>query len=76
MAKGAPAVTLAGIGLDHASPVPLHRQPAFRSLAPDPAAFPEAEAMAADMLTLPSHPWMTTDEVDYVAGAILDFYRA
>ncbi|MGQ0568888.1 MAG: DegT/DnrJ/EryC1/StrS family aminotransferase [Armatimonadota bacterium] len=57
-------------------PVPFHRQPAFHTLAPDPAVFPEAEAMAADMLTLPSHPWMTTDEVDYVAGAILDFYRA
>jgi dTDP-4-amino-4,6-dideoxygalactose transaminase len=31
--------------------------------------------MAADMLTLPSHPWMAPDEVDAVADAVIDFYR-
>ena len=56
-------------------PIPLYRQPAFQALAPDPSAFPVTEAMAADMLTLPSHPWMTDDEVDLVADAILAFYR-
>ncbi|MDR7418425.1 MAG: DegT/DnrJ/EryC1/StrS family aminotransferase [Armatimonadota bacterium] len=55
-------------------PVPLYRQPAFASLAPKPSAFPITEAMAADMLTLPSHPWMTDDEVDIVADAVLAFY--
>ncbi len=55
-------------------PLPLHRQPAFRHLAPDPSAFPVAEAMSADMLTLPSHPWMTPDDVDAVADAIIEFY--
>jgi dTDP-4-amino-4,6-dideoxygalactose transaminase len=56
-------------------PIPLHRQPAFAQVAPPPSAFPTAEAMAADMLTLPSHPWMSPDEVDTVADAIIDFYR-
>jgi dTDP-4-amino-4,6-dideoxygalactose transaminase len=56
-------------------PIPLHRQPAFQALAPEASAFPVAEAMAADMLTLPSHPWMTDDEVDIVAGAVETFYR-
>ncbi len=56
-------------------PVPLHRQPAFRNLAPDPTAYPIAEAMTADMLTLPSHPWMTPDEVDAVADAVIEFCR-
>jgi hypothetical protein len=27
------------------------------------------------MLTLPSHPWMTEDEVDAVADAVQAFYR-
>jgi dTDP-4-amino-4,6-dideoxygalactose transaminase len=56
-------------------PVPLHRQPAFQPLAPHASAFPVAEALAADMLTLPSHPWMTEDEVDAVADAVQAFYR-
>jgi len=56
-------------------PVPLHRQPAFQHPAPDSSAFPVAEAMAADMLTLPSHPWMAPDEIDAVADAVIDFYR-
>lgn len=55
-------------------PVPLHRQPAFQALAPDPSAFPVAEAMAADMLTLPSHPWMTAADLAAVADAIVEFY--
>ena len=56
-------------------PVPLHRQPAFQVLAPDPSAFPVAEAMAADMLTLPSHPWMTAEDINRVADAVVKFYR-
>jgi dTDP-3-amino-3,4,6-trideoxy-alpha-D-glucose transaminase len=56
-------------------PVPLHRQPAFAHVSPPPSAFPVAEAMAADMLTLPSHPWMTMDDVDTVADAVIEFYR-
>lgn len=56
-------------------PIPLYRQPAFRSPAADPSTFPITEAMAEDMLTLPSHPWMTDDDVDAVAGAIARFYQ-
>lgn len=55
-------------------PVPLHRQPAFQALA-EPSAFPVADAMAADMLTLPSHPWMSAADVEAVADAVVDFYR-
>ncbi|MGQ0548757.1 MAG: DegT/DnrJ/EryC1/StrS family aminotransferase [Armatimonadota bacterium] len=57
-------------------PVPLHGQPAFQPLAPDPSAFPVAEAMAADMLTLPSHPWMKAEEIDLVADAVLEYFRS
>lgn len=56
-------------------PIPLHRQPAFAGLVDDPNAFPVTDAMAADMLTLPSHPWMSADDVDFVADAITDFTR-
>lgn len=56
-------------------PVPLHLQPAFQAFAPDPSAFPVTDAMAAEMLTLPSHPWMSDHDVDVVADAVLSFYR-
>jgi dTDP-4-amino-4,6-dideoxygalactose transaminase len=68
---------LDGRGIDASIhyPVPLHRQPAFAHVSPPPSAFPVAETMAADMLTLPSHPWMPQDEVDAVADAVIEFYR-
>ncbi len=55
-------------------PVPLHRQQAFSDVVPSTAAFPVSEAMCGDMVGLPSHPWLTPDEVDYVADTILEFY--
>lgn len=33
------------------------------------------DVTTASMLTLPSHPWMTDDEVDLVADAVVAFYR-
>lgn len=65
----------AGIETGIHYPVPLHRQPTFRSFVAAGETFPVTEAMAADMLTLPSHPWMTMEDVDYVAEAVIGFYR-
>jgi dTDP-4-amino-4,6-dideoxygalactose transaminase len=51
-------------------PVPIHLQPAFRSLGYTKGSFPESEALADRILSLPMHPAMTRDEVDLVAQAV------
>jgi len=55
--------------------VPLHRQGAFRPSSQDASKYPVTEQMCADMITLPSHPWMTDDEVQYVAEKVVAFYE-
>ena len=64
-----------GIGTSVLYRTPLYRHPAFTHLAPSPGGFPVTEALAADVLTLPSHPWMSSDDVDYVANLVVRFYR-
>jgi dTDP-4-amino-4,6-dideoxygalactose transaminase len=54
--------------------VPLHRQPAFESFAPDPNAFPVSEARAGDSLTIPTNPWLSEDELAYVADTVVAFF--
>lgn len=51
-------------------PVPIHLQRAFRSLGYAEGSFPESEALADRILSLPMHPAMTRDDVDLVAKAI------
>jgi dTDP-4-amino-4,6-dideoxygalactose transaminase len=51
-------------------PVPIHLQPAFRSLGLGPGTFPVSEELAGRILSLPMHPGMGADEVDHVAEAI------
>ena len=51
-------------------PVPIHLQPAFRSLGLGPGTFPVSEVLAGRILSLPMHPSMVPDEVDHVAEAI------
>ena len=51
-------------------PVPIHLQPAFESLGYRLGDFPETEALADRILSLPMHPYLTADEVEFVADAI------
>jgi len=50
-------------------PVPIHRQPALAGA--DPADCPVASRVCDEILSLPLHPAMADDEVDYVADAVL-----
>lgn len=54
---------------------PLHEQPAFADLASANAVFPMTSGRVSDMLTLPSHPWMSETDIDFVSDSIVDFYR-
>src|SRR5216684_154322 len=51
-------------------PVPLHRQPAWEAAYERDLHFPQAEYMAARILSLPVVPDLTWDEVRYVAAAV------
>ena len=55
--------------------LPLHRQPAFAEFSPGPQAFPVAEELWREILTLPSHPWLSGDDLHYVADMVAAFYR-
>ncbi len=54
-------------------PVPVHCQPAFAGLGYQPGAFPVAERMARQLLSLPMHPWLEEAEVETVVDAVREF---
>jgi dTDP-4-amino-4,6-dideoxygalactose transaminase len=45
-------------------------------LAPNPADFPAAERLAAEVLTLPTYPALTDDEIDFIATTLTRILRA
>lgn len=53
-------------------PMPLHRQPAFRSS----AVLPRAEAAAAEVVSLPLHPYLAEEAVNTVCDVIDRFAHA
>lgn len=57
-------------------PVPVHLQEAYRDLGYRPGDFPRAELLAGRMLSIPMHPHLTEETVEYVAGSIREFFGA
>jgi dTDP-4-amino-4,6-dideoxygalactose transaminase len=54
-------------------PQPLHLTPAFAFLHTPSGSFPVAERLARSVLSLPMHPWLRPDQVEYVAREIAAF---
>jgi len=54
-------------------PIPLHLQPAFRGFASE-GSLPEAENAAKQVLSLPMHPDLLPEEIDYITNSIREFY--
>ena len=52
-------------------PIPVHLQPAHADLGYAAGAFPVSESMAAQVLSLPMFPEMTSEQVQTVAAAVL-----
>jgi UDP-2-acetamido-2-deoxy-ribo-hexuluronate aminotransferase len=48
----------------------VHLQPVFASLGYAVGSFPEAEAAASEVLSLPMHPWLTDKEQDFIVDSI------
>jgi dTDP-4-amino-4,6-dideoxygalactose transaminase len=59
-----------GIGCAVHYPVPIHLQEACRNLGYKEGAFPIAESLADQFLSLPMFPELTTEQVEYVAGCV------
>jgi dTDP-4-amino-4,6-dideoxygalactose transaminase len=51
-------------------PIPLHLQPAYRDLGYARGAFPVAERLAGEVLSLPMFPELTERQIEIVAGII------
>lgn len=54
-------------------PIPLHMQPAFRGFAEE-GSLPEAEKAAKEVISLPMHPDLLEEEIEYIANSIKEFY--
>ncbi len=61
-----------GIGAGVHYPVPLHLQPAMRGYGGQPGDFPQAEAAAKAIISLPLYPEMTTDHLSQVVEELVD----
>jgi dTDP-4-amino-4,6-dideoxygalactose transaminase len=59
-----------GIGSGVHYPIPIHRQEAYRSLGYGPGSFPIAEKCAAEFVSLPMFPELTSEQLDYVAQGV------
>jgi len=51
-------------------PVPLHLQPVFSGLGMGEGSFPVAEAAAKRVMSLPMHPYLTEEDLAFIAGAV------
>jgi dTDP-4-amino-4,6-dideoxygalactose transaminase len=51
---------------------PVHLQPVHKHLGLGPGSFPVAERVAGEVLGLPLYPGLSPEQVDEVAGAVLD----
>ena len=56
-------------------PIPLHLQPAYRSLGHEPGDFPVAERIGRECFTLPLYPEMTEEQQDAVVEALDDVLK-
>lgn len=68
--RAAKALQEAGIPFAIHYPTTLNRQPAFEYLAQPPGAFPVAEAAADEVLSLPMHPYLSSQDQDRVIRII------
>jgi len=61
-------LTESGVGAGVHYPLPLHRQPAYRHLAP--VELPETDRAAAEVLSLPLYPELTEEQQRHVVDSL------
>ncbi len=62
-----------GVSSEVYYPFPLHTQEAYRYLGYREGDFPNAERAAREVLSLPVHPELTDEQIDYVADVLRRF---
>lgn len=60
----------AGIGSAVHYPIPIHHQPIMRQMGFGEGSFPVAEAAAEHVLSLPVHPSLGPEDVEYIAASV------
>ncbi len=56
-------------------PLPVHLQKAAAHLGYKAGDFPQSEADSRCIITLPAHPYLTADEIDYTIECVRAFYK-
>ena len=64
-----------GVGTAIHYPIPIHLQPAAAGLGLGKGSFPVCERQAERILTLPVHPWLSEDDINFICSAINAFLR-
>ncbi|MCW7462997.1 DegT/DnrJ/EryC1/StrS family aminotransferase [Leptospira limi] len=55
-------------------PIPIHLQPASKSLGYKLGDFPKVEAQASRILTLPINQFLKQDQIEYISATVNEFY--
>lgn len=66
-AKGIPAMIY--------YPKPLHLQEAYRYLGYNPGDLPISESLSETALSLPIHPELDTEQLNYIAASVVEFFN-
>jgi len=56
-------------------PKPLHLQPVYAHLGLGQVSYPAAEAAAEEVLSLPMHPYLSDEEIEEVANAVIQIIK-
>ena len=64
-----------GVGTGIYYSKPLHLQPIYKNLNFKNGDLPVTEKLAKEVLSLPLHPYLTQEEINYVISSIRDFYK-
>jgi len=55
-------------------PIPVHLQPAVKERI-EPVKLPVTEKVVEEIVSLPMHPFMKDEDVEYIANKVIEFYR-
>jgi len=64
-----------GIGVAIHYPYPVHDHPAYRALGYPESINPVSKQVSREVLSIPVHPLLTREDLEYVAASILEFFN-
>ncbi|MEM3285386.1 MAG: DegT/DnrJ/EryC1/StrS family aminotransferase [Fervidicoccaceae archaeon] len=68
-------LTKKGIGTAIHYPYPLHDHPVYRALGYPESLNPVSKKVAKEVLSIPVHPLLSKDDLEYIAISILEFFN-